>query len=318
LLIVSQQETDSLGQFVFPELYFYDTIYVSLKAENSRGKTATTIEIDSSSSISPKSEYLPYFIDYKGDEPIEILTYLSETKSNLIKKKWSLNDTILIDDVNVVARKKVMDDGLFRIYKEADIVIDSKKLEYEVGTIFEAVDGKIAGLRKEIIKVGYEEKEVFMYRGYVVSLYLDSNPIKYEDLSTFPSNAFDKIEFIKYAPFAGLNKAGGVLFFYSKRGMKNVKPASIKPQGMEGFRVIGYSVSRRFYTPDYNLPEESEKKADYRNTIYWNPVVRTDSTGVAISEFYNSDETGNMKIVVEGVTSDGKLCRGVSNYNVKH
>jgi hypothetical protein len=66
LLNVSQQETDSVGQFVFQELYFYDTIYVSLKAENSRGKTATTIEIDSSSITSPKSKYLPSMVEYKN------------------------------------------------------------------------------------------------------------------------------------------------------------------------------------------------------------------------------------------------------------
>lgn len=51
---------------------------------------------------------------------------------------------------------------------------------------------------------------------------------------------------------------------------------------------------------------------------YWNPVVRTDSTGVAITVFYNSDEPGNIKIVVEGVTADGKLCRGIGNYSVKY
>jgi len=39
--------------------------------------------------------------------------------------------------------------------------------------------------------------------------------------------------------------------------------------------------------------------------------------GVAIETFYQSDETGEMKIVVEGVTKDGKLCRGIGNYNVK-
>jgi hypothetical protein len=39
--------------------------------------------------------------------------------------------------------------------------------------------------------------------------------------------------------------------------------------------------------------------------------------GVAIETFYQSDETGKMKIVVEGVTKDGKLCRGIGNYNVR-
>jgi hypothetical protein len=314
LLNVSQQETDSLGQFVFSELYFYDTIYVSLKAENSRGKTATTIEIDSSSSTSPKSNYLPGLIEYKNDESFETLTYLSETKSELIQRKWSLTDTILIGEVNVMARKKELTQELTRPYPNADIVINSKKLEDEVGTIVDAVDGKIAGLRTEII----DGVKVFFYRGYSVRLYLNLVPIGYKDLSLFSSNSFDKIEFIKYAPFAGINTAGGVLFFYTKRGMKNVKPTLVKPQGMEGLRVVGYSISRKFYTPEYDSLEVTEKKEDIRNTIYWNPLVMTDSTGVAIETFYHSDEAGEMKIVVEGVTTDGKLCRGIGNYSMKY
>ena len=76
-------------------------------------------------------------------------------------------------------------------------------------------------------------------------------------------------------------------------------------------------ISRKFYTPVYDSPEGLEKKEDIRNTIWWNPLVMTDSTGVAIETFYQSDETGEMKIVVEGLTKDGKLCRGVSNYRVK-
>ncbi len=313
LLNVSQQETDSLGQFVFPELYFYDTIYVSLKAENSHGKTATTIEIDSSSSTSPKSNYLPGLTEYINDETFETFSYLSETKSDLIQRKWSLTDTILIGDVNVMARKKELTQELTRPYLNADIVINSKKLDDEVGTVVDAVDGKIAGLRTEII----DGNKVFFYRGYTVRLYLNLVPIGYQDLSLFSSNSFEKIEFIKYAPLAGINSAGGVLFFYTKRGMKNVKPEPLKPQGIEGLRVVGYSVLRKFYTPDYNSPEEHGKKEDIRNTIWWNPLVRTDSTGVAIETFYQSDETGEMKIVVEGVTSDGKLCRGIGNYKVK-
>jgi len=51
--------------------------------------------------------------------------------------------------------------------------------------------------------------------------------------------------------------------------------------------------------------------------LYWNPVVRTDSTGLAQVSFFNSDETGNMQVVVEGITVNGKLCRGLSTYVVK-
>lgn len=302
LLDVNETETDSLGQFAFSNLYFYDTIYVSLKAENKRGKSSTSIEIDSSSSTSPISKYLPDLIEYSKNEPIETLYYLSETKSNLIKKKWSLSDTILIGDVNVVARKKEEVDELFRMYKEADFVLDLKNWDGPQGNIFESIEGRIPGSG----------------RGETVKIYLDGIEDKIGIAGKLPVQTFDKVEYVKMGIFAGINYSGGILFLYTKRGMKNEKPASVKTSGMESARIIGYSVSRKFYSPVYDSTEQNEKKEDYRNTIYWNPVVRTDSTGVAIEEFYNSDEIGDMRIVVEGVTEDGKLCRRLCNYSVNN
>jgi hypothetical protein len=52
--------------------------------------------------------------------------------------------------------------------------------------------------------------------------------------------------------------------------------------------------------------------------LYWNPVVRTDSTGVAQVSFFNSDEAGNMQVIVEGISADGKMCRGICTYDVKN
>jgi len=311
LLNVSQQETDSLGKFVFPDLYFYDTIYVSLKAENSRGKTATTIEIDSSSATSPQSKYLPSLVEYKYDEPFETLTYLSETQSDLINRKWSLTDTILIGDINVVARKKALSQELPRPYLKADFVYDIAKQKGDPGNIFDAIEGKIPGTIYD------QRNKVYYARGTALKIYLDGIEDRTGLTADLASQMFDKVEYIKSGIFAGINYRGGILFFYTKRGEKNFNRPVAKPQGMEGLRVIGYSVSRKFYAPVYDSPEQPEKKEDIRNTIYWNPLVMTDSTGVAIEAFYQSDETGEMKIVVEGVTKDGKLCRGVSAYKVK-
>lgn len=316
LLNVSQQETDSLGRFVFPGLYFYDTIYVSMKAENSRGKTTTTIEIDSSSSTSPESKYLPGLVEYSNDEHFETLTYLSETQSDLIQRKWRLTDTILIGDINVVARKKKNEDRHFRPYLDADFVLDMNKKERNIGISLDEVAARIPGVRAEMRSDG---TTVLIYRGRLMMVYIDGIRERgFEHIQTLPVETIDKIELIRIGMQAGINTDSGILFFYTKRGVKNFNRPPVKPQGMEGLQVVGYSVSRKFYTPEYDLPEEPEKKEDIRNTIWWNPLVMTDSTGIAIETFYQSEETGEMKIVVEGVTKDGKLCRGVTNYKVNH
>lgn len=311
-LAVHDQKTDSLGDFVFSDLFFMDTVYVSLQGGNKKGKKNNWVEVDNRSAISPVPTLLPVNYQYNNENQVKETYYLSEISSELLNRKWNLSDTILLGDINIIAKKRNKDDGHFRPYAEADYVIDSKKMEDEVGTIYDAIDGKIAGLRTEIMEGG----EMFMYRGYPVLLYLDGTPVDFNLLSTFSSRTFDKVEFLKFAPFAGINKPNGVLYFYTKRGVKfeNMPTDAI---GMKSTRIIGYSVFRRFYSPVYETRQPSETKNDFRSTLYWNPIVRTDSTGVAQVSFYNSDETGTMQVVMEGITADGKLCRGVGSYLVK-
>jgi hypothetical protein len=281
-----------------------------LQAGNKKERRNNWIELDNKSSKSPKPGILPVNYQYYNENQFTTSYYLSETSSELINRKWSLSDTILLGDVNILAKKHKKDDGHFRPYLEADYVIDAKKLNEETGSIYDAIDGKIAGLRTEITEGG---NIVFMYRMYPVSLYLDGTPVDYDLLSTFSSSTFDKVEFLKYAPFAGINKSGGVLYFYTKRGQK-FENMPTDAMGLKSARIIGYSVFRRFYSPVYETRQPVDDKKDYRSTLYWNPIVRTDSTGVAQVSFFNSDETGNMQIVVEGITTDGKLCRGIWNY----
>ncbi len=88
--------------------------------------------------------------------------------------------------------------------------------------------------------------------------------------------------------------------------------------GTAKVRVVGYSVFRKFYSPKYKSNEVPEKLDDFRKTLYWDPLVRTFSDGKAQVSFYNSDETGTMNVIVEGINAEGKLCRGTVSYNVTY
>ncbi|MFO7668156.1 MAG: hypothetical protein R6W31_00720 [Bacteroidales bacterium] len=307
LLGVYEQVTDSLGQFVFSDLYFYDTLYIAIKALNRTGKNVTSIIIDSSSWTSPKSKLLPYPIEHHRYESIHSLDN-SQEKNDLIKRKWTLSDTILFDDVYVLARKKEKDDGHPRVYLKADYVVDMGKQDDVLGNVFESIEGRFPGV--------IYQNGGFYARGDLLKIYMDGMEDKNGVVGSLPSQMFDKVEYVKSGMSAGINYKGGILFFYAKRGGQFVSTPR-EAYGMTSARVIGYSVSRKYYSPVYESTEAAKKEKDYRNTIYWNPLVRTDSTGFTQVAFYNSDETGENRIVVEGVTSDGKLCRGVSTYNVR-
>lgn len=68
----------------------------------------------------------------------------------------------------------------------------------------------------------------------------------------------------------------------------------------------GYSNVREFYSPQYTdkiLPDVK----DYRRTLYWNPDVKTDSTGNALVRFFNNSSCKTMKISAETITKDGEI-----------
>ena len=305
LLSIYEQTTDSLGQFLFSDLYFNDTIQYSLQAINPKGKRNTWIEMDRRSSIPPKRKYLPF----STEDQVNTKSYLSEVNNDLINKKWRLSDTILLGDIDITSTKKKKGDGHVRMYAYADFVFDMAKQDDVYGNIFEMIDGRIPGVR-------FEDKS-FYIRGNQGSalLLLDGSPVNADFITSLSISNFDKIEVVKYAPMLGSQGINGAIFFYLKRGQKQtfISPDAL---GMKSAKIIGYSIMRKFYSPTYASQLPAEKKDDFRSTLYWNPIVRTDSLGMAAVTFYNSDQAGDVQVIVEGVTADGKLCRGVGKYKV--
>ena len=66
----------------------------------------------------------------------------------------------------------------------------------------------------------------------------------------------------------------------------------------------GYSYVKDFYSPVYDHASLPKQK-DFRRTLYWNPDVKTDSTGKASVHFYNNSTCKSMKISAETLTKGG-------------
>jgi len=63
-----------------------------------------------------------------------------------------------------------------------------------------------------------------------------------------------------------------------------------------------------FVSPDYSIGERKVSRLpDYRNTLYWNPVVNPDKEGKASLEFWSSDNKSDYVISIQGITQDGKV-----------
>ena len=72
------------------------------------------------------------------------------------------------------------------------------------------------------------------------------------------------------------------------------------PTGTIVLPFQGIYQAREFYETDYE--HINPVKTDNRTTIYWNPEIKTDSTGNAKISFYNSDLKGKAIIKISGIS----------------
>jgi hypothetical protein len=65
---------------------------------------------------------------------------------------------------------------------------------------------------------------------------------------------------------------------------------------------------KEFYTPNYSSFKQENEQRDLRTTLYWNPNV-TASPGKreVVLSFYNNDVSNAFRVVIEGMTRDGRL-----------
>ena len=84
--------------------------------------------------------------------------------------------------------------------------------------------------------------------------------------------------------------------------------ANISPQG--------FTKAREFYSPRYDKPQ-TPGFPDFRSTIYWNPAIKTSPEGKTKFDFFNADDKGTYKVVIEGINAAGELGREVYRYGVE-
>jgi len=300
LLSLQEQTSDAEGRFIFPDLFFYDTLHVVLQMKKANGNSVSGIEIDNRSSVSPKAIILPLTYQYNDENTSNTSTYISELSPEFLNRKWHLSDTILLGDVNIMAKKMKEWDGVPRPYLEADHVIDVTTLDNVYYNLLETLDMNSPLYRS------------FMRRE--ARFFIDGIIDKFGLIEDLQANNVDKVEFVRMTYRPGFGYGPGI-YVYTKRGAR-FENIEYSP-GIVPVNSIGFSVARNYYTPKYDgRKNEQDEKKDFRNPLYWNPALQTDSEGLTWISFYNNDQTGKVKVVVEGLTKEGKVCRGEYDYDI--
>ncbi|MEO8172792.1 MAG: hypothetical protein ABI581_06900 [Sediminibacterium sp.] len=111
------------------------------------------------------------------------------------------------------------------------------------------------------------------------------------------------VAYIKiYNSFAGASGNGPAIAVYTKKGAD----AKDLFTGLYSTILPGYTGTKEFYSPNYSIQTTGEP--DTRRTLYWKPNLETGNTGKKIKfAFYNNDISHSMRVVLQGLTQDGRL-----------
>jgi hypothetical protein len=82
-------------------------------------------------------------------------------------------------------------------------------------------------------------------------------------------------------------------------------------------RFSGFSEPRVFYSPKHHATLEKDYKPDLRTTLFWEPNLKVQNNKNISLVYYNGDNSSTVKIIVEGITTNGIPLTGTTEYEVK-
>lgn len=135
-------------------------------------------------------------------------------------------------------------------------------------------------------------------------LIVDGIPaVDHEAVLAIPNTQVEKISLVNSRYYIADMCLEGIIDISTIQG--NLKATGMSIPGLRQEFAAPLAGSD-FQSPEYLTDDQKNSRIpDCRNTLYWNPGIRTDKNGEAIAEFYTSDEPGEYLIVAEGITDEG-------------
>jgi TonB-dependent SusC/RagA subfamily outer membrane receptor len=286
---VFTQNSDDKGYFLFENMVYYDTVKVKIEAWRQTGRRNLLIVLP--------ADKISEIRKFQGD-------YSLVTQSERDNKAYRIERS---EETNAALEKEKKDkeensNELHGIYKEPDFVLPSSEFPKGSRDIVEVMRGRIPGVNIYGDQIIIRGPNTLMGSNQPLFL-VDGVPTRdIEDIRSIPIEEIDRVEVLKgpSAAIYGMRGANGVIAIYTKRGQ-------FMTRGVVEFEMMGYSTPRNFYQPKYS--PENEPESNY--TVYWQPLILTDSTGTARVLLDKPLIKGDYRFTVEGVSYLGHV--GVLN-----
>jgi len=313
--------TDADGRFKFSHVVFSDSSKVNISARNNPRSSDLMIMLDGD----PYQKIAANF-----NTPDEILNIDSALSSYLKNSKMRFANShtlkeVVIKDTKIVKMASHKDYGsLTSLSNEPDHLIRSEQFK-GCNSVLECLKGLAAGMT-------FEDNNFYVFRDYSqgkrvpVQVFVKGVPVDVSYLATLDPNSIESVEIFLKDELGLINSAyntnGAIVVNTKKMETHKITLQElhdlVKQNNDITFTPKGYAAIKTFYLPRYDGPRGSQSThTDTRSTIYWNPNVVTDKTGMATLEYYNADGKGTYRAVIEGLDKDGNLGRQVYRYTVQ-
>jgi hypothetical protein len=244
-------------------------------------------------------------------------------------------DTAILDDIN----NAIISMQINKIYEPFSQQLPKKEVETEKRDFYGAPDDiihmssyiELTSL-KEVIKeilpgvstVKKNDKTRFRLINKNQSMAFDNDPLvlidgvpvnDIEKIININSREIERIDVLTSRYFISDIVLDGILHFVSKSGNLHVIDFD---RSVYRLQYELPQSAKEFYSPVYSSDTARNSRIpDFRNTLYWQPMLHTDKTGNASIEFYSSDESADYSIVIEGIASDGRTGKATSALKIK-
>ena len=319
LLMIKQADSDgkmllvpveSNGTFNDPETIIIDTaqIYYAFQKPNELNGASVQFMTGRlpAPTLNPSAFIKPFglFPDTTGSNRQLTLAEEAVSQDEMLKVKTLENVTIKSKGKSTI---QLMDDryasGLFSGGDGYQFDLANDPFSASSMNIFFYLQGKVPGLQINTAS----QPPTLTWRGGVPQLYIDQTPA---DPGFVASMSINDVAYIKVfrPPFmGGFNGGNGGIAIYTKRG-NDAKP--VPGKGLPNNKVYGYTSIKEFYSPNYSSFSPRNEQRDIRTTLYWNPfVITTAQKNKVVVSFYNNDVSQSFRVVIEGMTREGKLAR---------
>lgn len=296
------------GTFNDPSIVVFDTLQIFYQFQKGKELLFSTIQF--------MTDQLPGspFHKFAYTDSFWLASAASARQLNLAGEANSIAEMLRIKTLeNITVKSKIkkpiqlLDEkytqGLFKFGDAVQMDLREDPFADAAINIFYYLQGRVAGLL--VYPSVAKGQTSLSWRGDPPKLYVDEAPI---DVETVSSINIRDIAYVKAfrPPAVGFNAPGGVIAIYTRRG-DDFKTRKSR-DGFVDNKVVGYTQIIQFYSPDYAVPQPNDDQKDLRTTLYWNPALLTSEQKKDVSfSFYNNDVSNAFRVIVEGMTADGRL-----------